>query len=454
MLIKEFHDEAVLTAPPPAAEVAVGSDRATRATAISMLIRLLLNGWITDKEKLFLDNLPPGDCLAFLLRERTYIHPEGLQLFPLEMVESATMQAGEAIFSHLHRPQTAGDDGQPYRIFSAAINPADSEKIVLGFFGPEYRLGSFDEDNHFAKLVYSFREAYTLVSREIDKLREYLARDEATILINRTTGKVLTLNRAAAQLLSRSERALVDIGLDQFRYHLLPLLAQHNLKMDNITASDLGVSVVTFESSADPSEGESELLDYFAQRFSDNTSALILAIGELQQLTGGDDVRQLSRPIQSEAKRMQTTLEQFDLMRNYDNRIFIPQSVKQEVKRVIAGLPQHLVEGYPVSVNTDETEMVVEAPERALGMLLEELLMLQLTLTEEGTETMVMLHSPNSTEYKIRIESTQPNHVHATDATGISSTFTRRLAAKLGIDAGRCLATEGNKLITELTVKR
>ena len=115
MVTKQFHDEAfkIRHTKRFAAEdtVADFDDKRVRAAMAPLLVRMLLNGWITDKEKVFLDCLAPENCLTFMVKDRTYIQAEGLDLYPFEEVQTTATQTGEDIFSHRYRPAVGATAG-------------------------------------------------------------------------------------------------------------------------------------------------------------------------------------------------------------------------------------------------------------------------------------------------------------------------------------------------------
>jgi hypothetical protein len=79
--------------------------KANLAAVESMLLGIVLRGWLADREKEFLDNLAPDRSITFLIRGRQYLHPEGIELFPSQLIETAIRQGGEAFFSHRYRPE-------------------------------------------------------------------------------------------------------------------------------------------------------------------------------------------------------------------------------------------------------------------------------------------------------------------------------------------------------------
>jgi hypothetical protein len=66
----------------------------------SLLIGQCLRDWLTDSEKNFLDLLVCDFAILFLIKEGKFLHPEGVELFNLELIETALRERGEAFFCH------------------------------------------------------------------------------------------------------------------------------------------------------------------------------------------------------------------------------------------------------------------------------------------------------------------------------------------------------------------
>ncbi len=460
MLTKQFHDEAVLPD-----RVALKSDRVLplstcesedRATVMPMLMRLLLNGWITDKEKVFLDTVAPEDCLTFLIRGETYLHPEDLELFPFEVIETTTLHGGEAIFSHHYQPSQMKTPSQQYRIFSAAVNPGESEKIILGFFGPSHRLGTINEDHRFCGLVNVFRTSYAAIRADFPALRRYQKPDYATLLVNRSSGRVLTANEVALDLLNTSDRNMVDIGLDQLKYHLTPLLPRYNLKMDNIALADIGLSIVTLEPNVGANDSDSSVTQLLENQLTTSAATIGLVTRQLDKIIAYDENKEaadLIQTLRSQADQISAASRQFSLLANYGNAERSQQSVLAELEKVV----NNIISQGQSQITVQKTSVAVSnqavVPKGAFYTLFDVILGEHLSQSNSDSRHRVLLQQTTAGGLRILFE-TRPCSPPATVAGNYSGLFTEHLCRLLGIKVIKNLSIDSEILTTELTLKK
>ena len=342
MLVKQFHDEAVMTVEKSRLTDIISdniiNEDECRSTIPPLVARFVLNGWITDKGKVFLDSLAPEDCLTFLIDGKNYIHPEGLELFPFEVIETTTLHGGEAIFSHHYKPECTKDSYHQYRIFSAIINPHESDSIILGLFGPSHRMGNIDEDCEFARLVNVFRETYTAIKPDLPTLRQSLRRTEGTVMVDRSSGRVIALNQAASQIFKRSDKAMVDIGLDQLKYHIAPLLTDYNLKMENVSAGNQELSIVTLHRNCSEKNCQDNIMGYLSDQFNSfaaNINDLSRELSDTANQPAGKEDSTPANKIQSEVNCFSQVAKQFAFLVNYDSSEYTTQNILAELGRAV-----------------------------------------------------------------------------------------------------------------------
>ncbi|UCG62901.1 MAG: hypothetical protein JSV52_06350 [Candidatus Zixiibacteriota bacterium] len=461
MLIKQFHDEAVrLTDNPRISESAFRSPVSTdsnRETVLPLVVRLLLKGWITDKEKVFLDKVAPEDCLTFLLNGKTYVHPEGLDLFPFDEIETTVMHGGEAIFSHRYRPPHMKDSHQEYRIFSAAINPGEPEKIILGFFGPAHRLGTMEEDCDFSRLVGDFRNAYWSVRDELGTLRQYLDRKQATVLVSRSTGKVQALNDSASTLFSRPDRAMVDISLDQLKYHIAPLLPDYNLKMENIAVADLGISVVTLERNLGDPDITAELTRLMSSQFTASAANLSLAGSRLCEITSmseNDEKHQLGEAVQYEADKLRLASQQLSLISQYKSLEPTSQDIDSELEKAVRAI--YCVSSAPAITRRllDLGPAQAVAPPQAVRVMFESILSDHHQYGADDRESQVVLETTDPSGIRVLFETLIDAGLRTETINSYNSTLAEYIAGLIGFKVVRNLNIENDVLITELTFNK
>lgn len=219
------------------------AEKANFAAVESMLLGIVLRGWLADREKEFLDNLAPDRSITFLIRDRQYLHPEGIELFPSQLIETAIRQGGEAFFSHRYRPERCKTDG--YTIHTALINPSQPEPLVLGYFGHDSQLGQPEIQDRFYRLVSQFRQTYRLVSETAQYLTGTQKSDVPTIIVNRCSGRVVSTNEAAEKLFRTSQQSLVDQEFGQLKSRLASVSCGRKMKMANISKGNLNLTIIT-----------------------------------------------------------------------------------------------------------------------------------------------------------------------------------------------------------------
>jgi hypothetical protein len=232
------------------------TSRFNRAALEALLLGLRLRGWLTERERELLDSLAPERSTTFVIHGERYLHPEGLQLFPFELIEAAIHKGGDAIFTHRYRRDT-NKASYHYTIYTAVINWPASPPLVLGFFGPDDQMKTPEVENRFHELVTLFRETYHSHHECAERLQQQLASDTPVIIVNRCSGRVVTLNEDAADLLHTDTIDLVDRELGEIRVQLGDLLPGHRLTMTNINEDELFLTIITLTAAA-PSHQERE----------------------------------------------------------------------------------------------------------------------------------------------------------------------------------------------------
>lgn len=458
MLTKQFHDEAVTVDRPSRIERFVRDDIVNftqgQGAILTMVMRLLLSGWITDKEKVFLDSQAPEDCLTFLINGESYIHPEDVDLFPFEVIEATSLHGGEAIFSHRYRPETMKTPHQPYRIFSAAVNPGESTKIILGFFGPSHRLGTIDQDCGFAKLVYSFREAYSAVRNDLPDLRRHLERKKATLLVDRSTGRTVSINDPACRSLERPGRAIVDVSLDQLKYHLKPLLPKYNLRMENISAADLGLSVVTLEPNSEPDDRVDEVIRMLKTHLIGSAARISLVSDRLlDAVDSSHPSSTLLETIRSEADRLNLAVRQYSFLAGKDEITESSQNIVQELRsavdRVVSDTDQE-----PAIVGSEESsEFNRVAPDGIFRLLFESIVLGHMRHSSMQGSHWIKVRQLDKGGLHVRFETTLTGQPSADRSSSQNEQFISCLANLLETQLVKIFCIEDNNLLTELIIK-
>lgn len=291
--------------------------QSSRPAVESMLLGIRLRGWLTDSEKKFLDNLAPDRSITFLIHQDQYLHPEGVELFPLELIETAIHKGGEAVFTHRYQ-LNSNDASDCYTIYTAVINPPQPKPLVLGYFGPDSQPGLYETENRFYQLVSLFREAYCRHQDFTQALARRLGSAMPTIIVNRCSGRVVSLNEAAAKLFHKDSRSLIDLEFGQVKGQLLSILPGHKLKMSNINDDDLYLTVITVPSTDVSHEhGSLCIPDKFLQRMRAMIIDMTKTASNLERLSHkvtDSEVAAVSHQVVEAARELELYMTELDLL--------------------------------------------------------------------------------------------------------------------------------------------
>ncbi len=213
------------------------------AGASSLLLSLRLHNWLTNNEKAFLDNLASEKDLVFLIKGDKYFHPEELEIFPAETIQSCSNGKDEAVFSQKYTSENSNGN-QTFRIRTASIDSINGDKLILGQFGPDLISEKEDKDSRFHQLVELFRKSVKPASQTYHMLDKKLEVENPVIIINRTSGYIVHANNAAGTLLSSNSRELIGTEFSQTTDKMKSLISNYKMNIENISSADMSFSIV------------------------------------------------------------------------------------------------------------------------------------------------------------------------------------------------------------------
>ncbi len=217
------------------------SDDAIMAGVIDLMVGVSMRGWLTDHEMNFLDNLGMERGATFLIRDGQYLHPNEVELFPMEIIKASIRQGGDAIFSHrLTEPKT-----KTTHVHTAIVSDSSTHTDILGFIGPDELLPTKKTEDWFCHLVELFRDASKQTNSAIATLKDHLTDSTAMIVINRSSGRVLYINNHAEDLLGIEAKEVTGSEYGRIRHLLRRSLTSHKITIDNLEFGELYLSTVT-----------------------------------------------------------------------------------------------------------------------------------------------------------------------------------------------------------------
>lgn len=461
MPVKQFHDESATSESHSRLkrfrEESGLTDEAATASIIPLLVGLELNGRLAGREKEFLDSLAPAKSLAFLIRNRTYLHPEDVELFPYETIQTAIHQGGEAVFSHRYRPERRMGGKRNYTIFTSIINPSDEDLLILGFFGPEYELADMMTHERFSRLVSLFRRAHPSVKRDMRKIRGVLNREEPTLLVNRASGLILAGNFQASQLVPEPGCQLIGDEFGRLKGKLTSSPANHKISIGNISAAGLRLSVVSFADEKPAEPTDRDMSRAFSLRIQSSVSNITLAASLLEQTLESAAAREesgLTRVILEESDRIDRLLKRSRLVLDFDQIPRRDQNLLYELERAI-----HLADINPaarerITVCGTAENLDIIAPDDAYLFLFDSILAAHLPELASAGETTVTFGKRSGGKVTIVFETSCPQPIAEKEPDADSRAYLAKLSRRLGLQLRSSRIAADGKIITEITLSR
>ncbi|MFZ5979723.1 MAG: hypothetical protein ACOYVF_03745 [Candidatus Zixiibacteriota bacterium] len=428
----------------------------SRAGIESLLIGLCLRDWLTDSEKNFLDFLAPRNTLFFVLSEGQFLHPENTELFPLELIETAVKEGGEAFFSH--RLQTSGSHtNQYYRVHTAHIPMNLQPSLILGMLCPDHPATEFEYTNSFCDLAIAFRESSESIVGLTTDLKARYQSSTPTLLINRSSGRLLAANPAATELFELSQRQLADMEYSRFKHRLADMMAGYKIKMDNIPQGENSLTIMTFTSEKPIAQKDDPfLLDHFLDSMMNKISSTTTAASYLGTLT--DDGRkteetELIEMILHEINEMEGNLSRFYTLTNC--RHMPPQTVnlRVELEQAIEKVKTRYDAGLSVTITDNAGVNDHRAPSRAFQCLFEAVLLAHQAESAPGGTVSVRLESSNDNNLTaFFISGANENKPKTANRHWLQ--YSRLLAKNLGLNLNHSVQEDNLKIITEINISK
>ncbi len=209
----------------------------------SLLLGFLLRGRFTEAEKEQLDRMAPSRSITFVIQSGKWLHPENLSLFDLNVLSPSADQQNGAIFTHFCQP-VPGSSLQRHKITTAIINPGSKTPLTLGLLGPDHEISPPYRENRFVSLVDLFRKAYRPAADLARRLDSKIKPNEAAIIVNRASGKVIHATSEAAKICNRTIDSLLDREYHQIKESFPHLRPGMRFQLENLNESDLSIGIL------------------------------------------------------------------------------------------------------------------------------------------------------------------------------------------------------------------
>ncbi len=420
----------------------------------SLLIGQCFRDWLTDSEKNFLDLLAFDNSLLFLIKQGRFLHPEDVELFPMELIETTLSEGGEAFFSH-HLKTTINADQGHYQVHTAPITIPGKTRLILGMLCPESLVTAFEQVNQFSDLVINFRRASRNIESIITTIRQRYDPDHPVLIINRSSGRLLCLNPAAVKLFDHEEKYLTDMEYSQFKSRLSKVMASFKIKMENLNARENSLTVMTFtDEKSINTPGETFLTDLLFDSLHDKAAGMVTAASYLKSLADFEhdpESSELVDIILREINNLALLTNRFRLLLNFDRMPFERISLLNELEQAIENIKAEDGKEYRVNIDDHLKPLHLQAPPSAYLFLFEAVLKRHHEATEKtrGGQINIILQNADETVTLV-FETLIDKPVVNSFSREQWSQYARQLAGNLHL-AYTDTVTE-NQIITQITI--
>ncbi len=432
---------------PPAA----ASDDTATVRAASLLLGIELRGWLSTREKEYLDSLAPDNALTFLVLGSEYLHPAEISLFPVDLIDDTITLGGDAVFSHRFSPADGRGNGQS-RVCTGVVGAVNGKPLVLGMFGPDSPTDKHLLENRFEQVIGSFRAARQSVRLLGDSLKS--APDgSARILVNRACGRILHVDQAICDAVNKPPFDFVSREYGTIEHLLRPMVRRHRMKMENLAGGCLHIACLTFIPAAKastPVRLHTPLVESLLGDMAGITSSAeylhthgdTIAVEEIQSLAGqiAHTGRQISR-----------RLARYQMLANFDRLETEPVNVLFQLEQAVDRLAQLGDRGVLMHADEISADMTQTAPRDAWLLLFESILELHRTAPGRVGPTSVDIE-PNGNSLHIDFTTEIPGAIRVAELERLWHQETDKLAARLGAPLHRKLLLESNAIRTRVTV--
>jgi hypothetical protein len=378
----------------------------------SLMLGLRLRGWLTDDDKELLDRLAAGNYLTFLIKGEKYLHPEGLDLFPLDLIQTARPEAAGALFKHHYQPKTDRHCGG-YVVHSAFINEEGSEPITLGMFGGSRPSNQSDAESYFAELVERFRIAAHRAEQSAADLGNLNGTDNPVLIVDRCSGRLFFTNPSADSLLNADGRPLVGIELHQMKQRLIPLADKYRWTLKNFDPQDRLYTVISLQAitHSDDGSGADSAGQFFVHKMRNKIAGITTAASHLRTLSAEQEAHEaleMAELIVGEAGQLNDLLSYFHVWSDYgslprrkvDVSTLLDETIDQETAK--------LASEWHISNETSNDDFVLKESVPALRSLFGSILRTHLGTAEQvRSGSLTTIRSADLSHSVVRITSSK-----------------------------------------------
>ncbi len=414
-----------------------------------MLFGLLVRGWLSDRSKEFIDRLAPENSISFIISGDKYLAPEDVTLFPHELIETAINENTSAVFSHIFRPRS--NFTHNYMITTATINPGDKHPVVFGILGPDDVLSNPLQQERFQGYVAKFRTAYQSAKKMAEKLDEHINSTKPTILVNRSSGRVLYVNSSLEQIVSMNLRELVHLEFNQIKELFPDPTLFGKLILQNYSSDNFQISVMSFNKetlkSPSPNSPTRFLLDKISMGVSNISKTGFILEKNLSEFDN-ESTNHLAAAINNQTKNLQPVIQMLDdIIERKPSQKRI--NLLYELDKAI----QQKGDDYAIQLHSKVNNLYLKADLTAYRIIFSAVLNSHLKGKETPSSTTITVDKTNFlSEFNIHFNS---SFKEVNDGLELSdwNEFAHQICRENKVILKNMINKKTNKLVTTLTIK-
>ena len=407
-----------------------------QAAIESVLLGLHFRSWLTDSERRLLELLVSPPAALFLARDGRCLGPLEATDLVAERFHNSPVTSSHAIFTDHHQPDTASEIG-PSRIHTAIVGEIDGTKLVLGLVEPDRSTPLTIWGDCFAPLVERFRRAMAAAAGAARLVSVPLGGSDPVLVVHRTSGRVLMITQAAADLFRLDVRSLVDLEYSSLAGRLGAFTVDHRLRVENLAFQDIPLSIVSIlPKRRQPASFSDDRLfsDFFVHTVRNKIASITTASSHLATLATEDslsEVNELATMIQREAAELDRHLERWCLLATPDTLPSQAGLVKEALAAAVGRIQERYGFAPEVDGGVSGSSLAAQSPPAAMEHLIEAVLHSQLVPSRPPGITRVSLTEDRPVAY-LKVETSSPAVTRRTRVSSPWQSYACRLAETLG----------------------
>lgn len=423
------------------------------AAASSLLLNIRLHNWLTNNEKDFLDNLASEKDLVFLIKGNKYFHPEELELFPAETIQSCCNGKDEAVFSQKYTSKNS-DGNKIFRIRTACIDSINGDTLILGQFGPDRISDKEKKDNHFHQLVELFRNSVNLASQTFRILEKKLDTENPVVIINRTSGYIVHANNTIASLLSSNVRDLIGTEYNKTSTKMKSLISNHKMNIENISSSDMSFSIIKLTPTGKPEiKTVRKIFEETNADLRGPISTIVTAASILESESKTPETRKLLNVILDEIQDVDRKIKLKNLVSAFSDLEQKETNLQYEAENAIdCFTARKNYKGF-IELQTEPNLPFVTAPEKTFMNLIYSILESHSkNVNNSGHSTVRIYRKKNEDRITISISTKTKTQINPNLLDAIDTADVEMLADKLDVNIYHNLNTDQNSFDTSIAI--